>query len=308
MCCFRSDISGVSFACCCDDVEAQRKPPAGKTIDDRHRERRGPRDPRQPGQSDRRSGCRAGRRLHGPRGGALGRIHRDPRGGRIARWGQGPLWRKGRAEGGRSGQSRHFRRSLRPRGGRPAQDRRDDDRSRRDREQIAARGQRDPRRVACGRKGGGGGVRAAALPLRRRHDRAPPADAADEYCQWRRPRRQSDRLPGIHDPAGRRAGLRRRRALGRRDFSRPQERAQEGGAQHQCRRRRRFCPQSSLCGSRPRILRQGDRGGGLQTWRGHGARSRLRSVGIFQGRRLRLFRRGKDPLDRRAGPISRQAR
>ena len=69
-----------------------------------------------------------------------------------------------------------------------------------------------------------------------------------------------------------------------------------------------FAPNLALCGSRARILRQGDRGGGIQTRRGYRARPRLRGVGILQGRRLRLFRRGKDPLDRRAGPVSGQAR
>ena len=38
-----------------------------------------------------------------------------------------------------------------------------------------------------------------------------PAGADDEHHQRRRARRQSDRLPGIHDHAGRRAELRRRR-------------------------------------------------------------------------------------------------
>ena len=72
------------------------------------------------------------------------------------------------------------------------------------------------------------------------------ADTAYEYRQWRRACRQPDRLPGIHDPAGRRAILRRRGPLGRGDFSCAEERAEEGGAQHQCRRRGRLCPESSL--------------------------------------------------------------
>ncbi len=40
------------------------------------------------------------------------------------------------------------------------------------------------------------------------------AGAADEHHQWRRPRRQSHRHPGIHDPADRRADLRRSAADG----------------------------------------------------------------------------------------------
>ena len=46
------------------------------------------------------------------------------------------------------------------------------------------------------------------------------AGADDEHHQWRRACRQSDRLPGIHDHAGRRAELRRSAAHGRRRFSR----------------------------------------------------------------------------------------
>ena len=47
----------------------------------------------------------------------------------------------------------------------------------------------------------------AALSLRRRHLGAAAAGADDEHRQWRRACRQSDRLPGIHDHAGRRAEL-----------------------------------------------------------------------------------------------------
>ena len=61
--------------------------------------------------------------------------------------------------------------------------------------------------------------RPAALSLRRRHLGAPAAGADDEHHQRRRACRQSDRLPGIHDHAGRRADLRRRPAHGRRRSS-----------------------------------------------------------------------------------------
>ena len=62
--------------------------------------------------------------------------------------------------------------------------------------------------------------RDAALPLRRRHRRPHAAGADDEHHQWRRACRQSDRLPGIHDHAGRRAELRRSLARRRRKSSR----------------------------------------------------------------------------------------
>ena len=84
------------------------------------------------------------------------------------------------------------------------QDRRDADRARRHAQQGPARRQRHPRRLARGRQGRGRGQRPAALPLCRRHLGAAPAGADDEHRQRRRPRRQPDRLPGIHDHAGRR--------------------------------------------------------------------------------------------------------
>ena len=50
-----------------------------------------------------------------------------------------------------------------------------------------------------------------------------PAGADDEHRQRRRARRQPDRLPGVHDHAGRRADLRRGAAHGRRDLPRAAE-------------------------------------------------------------------------------------
>ena len=120
------------------------------------------------------------------------------------------------------------------------QDRRDADRARRHAEQGPARRQRDPRRVAGGREGRRGGARPAALSLRRRHLGAAAAGADDEHHQWRRACRQSDRLPGIHDHAGRRGELRRRAAHGRRGVPDPEEGAARRRPQHQCRRRGRL--------------------------------------------------------------------
>ena len=114
------------------------------------------------------------------------------------------------------------------------------------------------------------------------------ADADDEYRQWRRPCRQSDRLSGVHDPAGRRAVVRRGGALGRRDVPRAQRRAEEGGAQHQRRRRGRLRAEPALGGGGARFLPQGDRGRRIQARRRHGARARLRGVRVLQGRRLCL--------------------
>ena len=66
----------------------------------------------------------------------------------------------------------------------------------------------------------------AALSLSRRRRRDAAAGANDEHPQWRRACRQSDRLPGVHDRAGRRAEHRRSRAHGRGDLPRPESRAE----------------------------------------------------------------------------------
>ena len=81
------------------------------------------------------------------------------------------------------------------------------DRARRHAEQSPARRQCHSRRVACRRQSRGDRQARAALPLRRRHRGAHAAGADDEHHQWRRACRQSDRLPGIHDHAGRRADV-----------------------------------------------------------------------------------------------------
>ncbi len=158
-----------------------------------------------------------------PRRRALRRLDRRARGGRAARRRQEALSRQGRAEGGGRGRNGDLRRHRRHGRRGPGPDRRDDDRARRHAEQGAARRQRDPRRVARGRQGRGYRQRAAALSLRRRHLGAAPAGADDEHRQRRRACRQPDRLPGIHDHAGRRAELRRRPALGRRGVPDPEE-------------------------------------------------------------------------------------
>ena len=72
-----------------------------------------------------------------------------------------------------------------------------------------------------------------------------PAGADDEHHQWRRARRQSDRLPGIHDHAGRRRDLCRGAALRLRDFPHAASGTEKGRAQHQCRRRGRLRAESA---------------------------------------------------------------
>ena len=56
--------------------------------------------------------------------------------------------------------------------------------------------------------------RPAAVPLRRRPERAPAAGADDEHPQRRRARRQQRRRPGVHDRPDRRADVRARPCAG----------------------------------------------------------------------------------------------
>ncbi len=76
------------------------------------------------------------------------------------------------------------------------------------------------------------------------------ADPNDEYRQRRRARRQSNRFPGVHDHAGRRAFVCRGRAVGGGDVSRAKGSAEKGGTQHQCRRRRRLRAKPAVRGGR----------------------------------------------------------
>ena len=94
------------------------------------------------------------------------------------------------------------------------------DRARRHRHQVAARRERDPRRLAGGGARGGERHRHAALPLPRRRRRDAAARADDERDQRRRPRRQQRRSPGVHAVPARRAELLRGAALGRRGVPR----------------------------------------------------------------------------------------
>ena len=131
-------------------------------------------------------------------------------------------------------------------------------------EQEPARRQRHPRRLAGLRQGGGRILRHAALSLCRRHLGADPAGADDEHHQWRRACRQPDRLPGIHDPAGRRGELRRSAALRLGNLPHAARRIEEGRPQHQCRRRGRLCAEPAVGGCRARVRDERDRQGRLQ--------------------------------------------
>ena len=135
---------------------------------------------------------------------------------------------------GRERQHRDLRGDPRPRCVRAGADRQDADRARRHRQQVAARRERDPRRVLRGREGRGRGIVAAAVPLPRRRGRNAAAGAADERHQRRRARQQQDRPAGVHARAARRADVPRGAALRRRGVPHAEEDHRRDAA---CRRR-----------------------------------------------------------------------
>ena len=154
--------------------------------------------------------------------------------------------------------------------------------------------------------------RPAALSLCRRHLGADAAGADDEHHQWRRACRQPDRLPGIHDHAGRRARPSPRRcAAARKSSTRCKRRTEEGRPQHQCRRRGRLCAEPAVGGRSARLRHGRDRQGRLQGRRRRHAGARLRRDRVLQGRQLRLWRREQDALAFASrpniSPISRRA-
>ena len=115
--------------------------------------------------------------------------------------------------------------------------------------------------------------RPAALPLCRRHPGPRPAGADDEHHQWRRACRQPDRLPGIHDHAGRRADASPKALrMGAEVFQTLKKALQGRRPQHQCRRRGRLCAQPAVGRGGARLRHEGDREGRLQARRGHRAR------------------------------------
>ena len=198
--------------------------------------------------------------------------------------------------------ARHFRRRLRLRSRRADQDRRGDDRARRHAQQGASSA---PTPFSASR---------SRSPRRRRRPRACRSTAMSAAR-----RRACCRLPmmnivngGVHAdnpidfqefmilPLGA-PSLREAVRWGAEMFHTLKGAAQEGRPQHQCRRRGRLCAQSALRRSGARLLRQGDRERRLQARRRHRARPRLRRDRVLQGRRLCLWRRRQDALDRGAG-------
>ena len=128
------------------------------------------------------------------------------------------------------------------------------------------------------------------------------AGADDEHHQWRRACRQSDRLPGIHDHAGRRRRASPRRcAWASEIFHTLKKVLQERRPQHQCRRRRRLRAEPAVGRGGARLRHEGDRAGRLQAGRRRRARARLRRDRVLQGRgKYDIRRRGQDALDARS--------
>ena len=152
------------------------------------------------------------RRLGRPRGGAVGRLDRRPRGGRAARRRQDPLRRQGRARGGRQ-RHRHDR-ARRCSGSTPPT------RPGIDALLIELDGTPNKARLganailgvslACAHAAAAV-VRPAALPLPRRRRGADPARADVQHPQRRQARPGLHRLPGVHGHAGRRRDVLARR-------------------------------------------------------------------------------------------------
>ena len=192
---------------------------------DRHRRHHRPRNSRQPRQSDRRGRCHARRRLARPRRRALGRLDRRARGGRTARRRQeSAICGKGVRKAVEAVNGEIFD-AL---GGMDAEDQ-----VKIDETMIALDGTPNKGRLGANAILGVSlaVAKAAAdaneLPLYRYVGGTAarrPAGADDEHRQRRRACRQPDRLPGIHDRAGRRAKLRRGAARRRGDLSHPAER------------------------------------------------------------------------------------
>ena len=132
-------------------------------------------------------------------------------------------------------------RRRRPGGARPR-----DDRARRDAEQGTARRERDPRRLARGREGGGRRRGRAALSLARRRRGADAAGADDERDQRRRACAELDRPTGVHARSGRRLDVRRGAPHRRRDVPRAEGGAARARARDRRRRRGRLRARSRL--------------------------------------------------------------
>ena len=163
-----------------------------------------------------------------------------------------------------------------------------DDRPRRDEDQVEARRERHPRRLARDGEGRGRGARPAPLQVHRGPQREGPARADDEHHERRGPFRRADRLPGVHDHADRRRHVRRGPAHGLRGLPLAEEGPQGQGPVHRGRRRGRVRAEARVDRGRPRLDLAGRQAGGLQARQGHRVRAGSGGLRVLRGREEEL--------------------
>ena len=148
--------------------------------------------------------------------------------------------------------------------------------------------------------------RRAALPLCRRHLGAAPAGADDEHRQRRRACRQSDRLPGIHDHAGRRASTSPRRcAWASEIFHTLRAALKQAGHNTNVGDEGGFAPNLPSADAALDFVMQAIEKAGYAAGQGRHAGARLRRHRILQGRRLSSTKaRARPARDRSRRTIS----
>jgi hypothetical protein len=182
--------------------------------------------------------------------------------------GNKPLHGQGRREGRGRGQRRAMRQHLRHGCRGPDRARQGHDRSWMAPPTRQARRQRHSRRLAGGGPRRCPVERPAALPLCRRCRRPAAAGADDEHHQWRRACRQPDRLPGIHDHAGRRRTLADAVRMGARSSTRSRRNWKAAATTPMSATRAALRPISRRAGC-ARLHHEIDREGRLPAGRGH---------------------------------------
>ena len=130
----------------------------------------------------------------------------------------------------------------------------------------------------------------AALPLHRRNAGPRAARADDEHHQRRGARGQSDRLPGIHDHAGRRRDASADAVrMGSEVFHTLRKALEDAGHNTNVGDEGGFAPNLSSAEDALDFIDALDRDGRVQARRGHRAGARLRRHGVLQGRRSTVY-------------------
>ena len=135
------------------------------------------------------------------------------------------------------------------------------------------------------------------------------AGADDEHRQWRPACRQSDRHPGVHDPARRRpAPSPTPCAWGPRYFHALKKGLSEAGHNTNVGDEGGFAPDLKSADEALAFIVPRGRKGGLPAGRGRRLRPRLRRDRVLQGRHVRPRRRGQEARCRRDGRLPGRAR